>query len=70
MYNYSKLRGKAIEKCGTLGKFAGIMGISKVSVSNKLMNKTPWGQDEIVKACNILDIKPKEIGAYFFTEEV
>ena len=40
-YNYSKLKGKVIEKFGTRDKFASALNISRDSVSLKLNGKTP-----------------------------
>ena len=69
-FDYSKLKGKIKEVFGTQVVFAEAMGLSSVSVSDKLNNKTSWTQTEIQTACDILDIKPAEIPIYFFTVEV
>lgn len=69
-YNYSKLNGKIVEKFGTQARFADAMDLSEHSVSTKLNCKTGWKQDEIVKACGLLDIAQAEIPAYFFDEAV
>ena len=49
-FDYRKLRGRIKEKCGTQSVFAGIIGLSDVSVSNKLNNNVEWGQEEIDNA--------------------
>ena len=69
-FNYSKLNGKIVEKCGTQGKFAELMGLSERTISLKLNNKIMFKQDEITKAVNILDLADDEIQAYFFAQEV
>lgn len=69
-YDYSKLNGKIKEVCDTQDIFAKKMGISTTSVNNKLNNKTPFTQNEIDMAIQILNIKPEEIQAYFFTQKV
>lgn len=65
-FDYSKLRGKIIEKCGTLGMFAKKMGISGRTISLKLNNKACWSQDDILKACKILDISGNDIVKIFY----
>lgn len=69
-YNYSKLLGRIVEKVGTQGKFATEIGLSERSVSLKLNGKIGWKQEEIEKACNILDLQPKDIAQYFFARDV
>lgn len=67
-FNYSKLLGKIVEVCGTRTEFARRMGLSERSISCKLNNKFSFDQDEILKACNILDIPVKQVPIYFFAE--
>lgn len=69
-YDYSKLNGKIIEKCGTKAKFAEMMGLSKRTISLKLNNKTHFKQPEIQKTLKILDLTIDEIQVYFFTLKV
>lgn len=66
-YNYSKLHGRIVEKVGTQANFAEKMGLSERSMSLKLNGRVGWKQTEISKACEILEILPAEIPAYFFT---
>lgn len=65
-YNYSKLRGKIVEKFGTYKNFAKAMGTSERTLSLKLNNKIFWKQDEIEKAIHLLTINKKDILIYFF----
>ena len=69
-FDYRKLRGKIREKCGTQSAFARAIGLSDVSVSNKLNNNIEWGQEEIEDAVHVLDIPFSEIHTYFFTKKV
>lgn len=69
-YNYRKLSGRIVEKCGTQAIFAREMGLSERSVSLKLNNKVPWKQHEIQKASEVLDFPESEIIEYFFDKEV
>lgn len=66
-FDYSKLRGRIIEKFGSQQKFAAKLGLSERSLSLKMMNKTAWKQTEIKLCCELLDIPVKEIHLYFFT---
>jgi len=69
-YDYSKLIGRIIEKCGTRAAFAEAMGMSERSISLKLNNKIPFKQPEMEKAAHILDFPLSEIQIYFFTLKV
>lgn len=68
-FDYSKLKGRIVEKCGTMQHFADEMGWSMSTNGKKLSNKVAWAQDEILQACAILDIAREEITVYFFTLE-
>ena len=69
-YDYSKLRGRIVEKYGTISKFAEILGTSLVIVSNKLNNKCGYSREDIEKWAEILGIPTEEYGLYFFTHKV
>lgn len=69
-FDYNKLRGRIVEKFGTQTAFAEAMGMSNGSVSGKLASKSYFSADEIVKACELLEIQTNEVSAYFFTREV
>lgn len=70
MFDYSKLRGKIIEKFGCNVNFAIKMGISERTLSLKLNNEVGFKQREIMKACELLKIPNDEISSYFFTMNV
>lgn len=69
-YDYRKLRGRIREKFGTQAEFSRNIGLSEVSVSNKLNNVVDWGQDEMESAIVVLDIPFSDIHSYFFTHQV
>lgn len=69
-FNYNKLRGRIVEKFGTIGKLAENVDISFESISKKLNNKVAFAQQEIMVLCKLLDIPIEDIGIYFFTLEV
>lgn len=70
MYDYSKLRGRIVEKYGTMSRFAEELGTSIVVVSNKMNNKTGFTRSDIEKWANLLDISGNEYDAYFFDHAV
>lgn len=67
---YAKLRGRIVEKYGTIGKFSDVVGLSNVSMSKKLTGLTGFSQADIIRWCELLEIDLSEVGAYFFTNEV
>jgi transcriptional regulator with XRE-family HTH domain len=69
-FDYSKLRGRIVEKGLTQGGLAKMLGISEVSLSKKLKNEIRFSADDIVRISEILEIQPEEIGTYFFTRMV
>ena len=64
---YAKLRGRIVEKFGTIGKFGEAVGLSGVSMSKKLTGSTGFSQADIIRWCELLDIDLADVGAYFFT---
>lgn len=69
-FDYSKLRGRIIEKFGTQGCFSRVLGVSERTLSLKLNNKIFFSQDEISKISELLNISPDKIQVYFFKKEV
>lgn len=69
-FNYSKLKGRIIEKYGTQRNFAREMNLSEKTLSSKLKNITSWKNDDISRACDLLEIPMEEIPVYFFEVEV
>ena len=63
---YQKLRGRIIERFGTLSLFAESIGVSMTSLSAKLNRRTGFTQKEITYWCSLLGICTKDIGTYFF----
>lgn len=69
-YDYSKLLGRITEKYGSQAKFATALELSERSLSLKLNGKTGFRQQEIDKACELLDVSKTDIPMYFFALKV
>ena len=69
-FDYSKLIGRIIEKCGSQKAFAKKMNMSETSLSLKLNCKNYFTQSMILKAMDILEIEPGKAKEYFFTVKV
>lgn len=69
-FDYSKLRGKVVEKLNTNKAFADSIGISYPALSARFKGDTPFSQREIAKAIDVLDLTPPEVVECFFTPEV
>ena len=70
VFDYSKLRGRIVEKFGVQSAFAEKMGMSDGTMSFRLTNKSYFTASEILKACMLLDIQLDDVVAYFFTLKV
>lgn len=70
VYDYSKLKGRIAEVCGSQAEFARRMNMSEHSVSHKLKNKIGFRQDEIEAAVDVLKIERDNITDYFFAIKV
>ena len=68
--DYSKLRGRIVEKFGKQSAFADAIGRSEKSVSDWLNNQKYWPHEAMLAAVNVLDIPQCEVGAYFFTQVI
>jgi len=68
VFDFSKLKGRIIEKFGTLSKFAEVAHINRSALSSRLKNKTKWPPDDVIRVCDedLLDIPPEQIHLYFF----
>lgn len=69
-FDYSKLRGKIIEKYGSQTAFVKEFGVSENVFSQKMNNKVRFTSDDIIKISGMLGILSNEIGLYFFSEKV
>lgn len=69
-FDYSKLRGRIVEKFGSQSKFARKMEWSERTLCLKMTGKVAWKQTDILKAINLLGLTEDNIQEYFFNVEV
>lgn len=69
-FDYSMLRGKIVEKFGTIGNFAAAIGVGRGWLSEKLKHGKPFRQDVILEMADALGIQTECITPYFFTRNV
>ena len=69
-YDYSKLRGRIVEKFYNVQAFADALGVSRQNVDATLHDKVGFTRDKIVKWANMLGIQKEDYLAYFFAEKV
>ncbi len=67
---YPKLRGKIIECYGSISAFSEKAGISGTQMSKKLNGKAGFSQNDIIHWSELLGIDLKDVGIYFYAQEV
>lgn len=70
MFDYSKLKGRIIEKYDSQSAFADAIGVKVQAVNAKLRGRVSISKADIIKWSQALDIETNDIGAYFFTVKV
>lgn len=65
--NYNFLRGKIVEKFGTIENYAKELGISRQILSKKLSNEVSFTQGQIFKSMELLGLTPEEVVKAFLT---
>lgn len=65
-FTYAKLRGRIIEKFGSQGAFADVLGVHLNTVSRKLNGKIAFTRDDMLIWARLLGIDQADIGNYFF----
>lgn len=67
-FNSGKLRGKIVEKYGTVAAFSKELGISEVAMHKFLAGKSDWNRQRIIQACEKLGVtEPVEFRDLFFS---
>lgn len=70
VYDYSMLRGRIREKLGTEGAYATKIGRTQNYLTAVFNGRSFFSQKDITVGAETLDIKPEEIGAFYFTRKV
>lgn len=65
-FRYAKLRGRIVEKYGSISEFSKHLELSLTQISKKLNGGSGFSQADIVKWCELLDVELSEVGHYFF----
>ena len=69
-FDYSRLRGRIKEVCGTQEAYADKISLGRVSVSQRLNSILEFSQIEMLKSADVLRFPASEIPLYFFVPEV
>lgn len=69
-FDYSKLRGRIVEKYSSQIEFAKALGWSERTLSLKMNGKVAWKQTDICNAIELLELSKDDIQDYFFKLKV
>lgn len=69
-FDYSKLRGRIVEKFGSCEAFNKAAGWHQNKTSRILTNKHKLFTDDMIVFVELLDIDTSDIKSYFFTRKV
>lgn len=69
-FDYSKLRGRIVERYDTLDNFAQDISFSGATLSRKLNNRSRFEDVEILEISELLGIPKNKLDSYFFTLKV
>ena len=69
MYDYSKLRGRIVEKFGNYTAFFKVLDITPTQGSKKINDKAGFSQDDMVLWSKLLEIDLSDIGSFFCTQK-
>lgn len=69
-FDYSKLRGRIVEKFGNYAAFFKKLDITEVQASKKLNGKAGFSQEDMIRWGGLLDISSEEMGLFFCTLKV
>lgn len=69
-FDYNKLRGRIVEKYGSIAKFSEKLTIDYPAVIRKMAGGTKFTQQDIVNWCRLLNIDINDAPDYFLREKV
>ena len=61
-FDYSKLRGRIVEKFGNISQFSKELKITRTSVNMKLNNRMNFTRSDMIEWSRLLDIPKDELG--------
>ena len=67
-FNSNKLRGRIVEKYGSISNFCKAINKDRSLISQKLNGRSEMNRSNIVLFCSALDIPENEVSDYFFTQ--
>lgn len=70
LYDTSKLRGRIVEKFGTIDAFSNRTSLTRASISDYLNGKKTLNQKDIDEWMFLLGIEDSEVFDYFFVRKV
>lgn len=70
LFDFSKLRGRMVEKFGSVSGFSNAINCAIPTVSAKINNHIGITRADVMEWSQVLEIPPEEIGTYFFTTKV
>lgn len=68
-FDNMNLKAEIVRKFGSQDKFADVLGVTKVTVNNKLNGKSQLKLDEIDQWADLLGIPVDDIGRIFFSKK-
>lgn len=69
VFDFSELLGRIIAKYGSRAAFAKEMGMKETVLSARLLSKTYFTPDEILRACELLGIPLNDIPSFFYVRK-
>lgn len=66
VFDFSELLGKITAKYGSQSAFAKAMGMKENVLSGRLSCKTYFSPDEVLQACELLEIPLQDIPFFFY----
>ena len=69
-FDYSKLRGRIVEKFGSIKDFSSNVSVSYIAVSKKLNNQIPISRADMMEWSELLGIPLEEYGVFYFVKKL
>lgn len=69
-FDYSKLRGRIVERNGSISQFCHSNNLSVQNFSAKLNNRAKFSIEDAINVSKALEIPQENVADYFFVEKV